>query len=177
MEKKELLALCRRLQQGDNAAFALLYESCYSPIYRFIFGLSFSREIAEDITQETFLKAAKSIGSFKTGNFLSWLFTIARNAYYDFARKQNRQAVLDSEHENIATETSSIDETILFDEKWQSIEQMITNLSVEDRELLLLRYWGDRGMDEIALIKNKSHAAIRKQMSRIITKLKMTLDE
>lgn len=175
MERKELVELCHRIQAGDADAYRLLYEACYLPIYRFAYGLTWSKEDAEDLTQEVFLKLATAIHSFKDGNVLAWMMTITRNLFYDSIRKRKREWVLDDQIENIG----QVDQTLEADseqtESQNKLKAILGSLPEHDRELLILKYWRDYNMKQIAEVVGKSHAAVRKEISRIIQKVKTKL--
>ena len=76
------------MSSDRNATIELLYQEYATPIYRYIFSLTKSHEQAQDITQDTFLKATVAFGTFKQGgNARSWLYHIAINTFYDSLRK------------------------------------------------------------------------------------------
>jgi RNA polymerase sigma-70 factor (ECF subfamily) len=86
--------LVHRAQQGDkNEALAEIYEAYFDKIYRYVMVRMGNRVEAEDVTQEAFLKAARSIHSFRWKGvpFSAWLFRIARNEVIDSLRKKSRQ--------------------------------------------------------------------------------------
>lgn len=71
-----------------KATIELLYQAYSTPIYRYIFSLTKSHEQAQDITQDTFLKAYVAFGTFKQGgNARGWLYRIATNTFLDSKRK------------------------------------------------------------------------------------------
>src|SRR3954454_22780584 len=77
----------RRAQAGDADAFASLVECYWTQIYRWLYALTQELHTAEDLTQETFLKAWAGIGKFQAGTrFRAWLFQIARNSHIDRRR-------------------------------------------------------------------------------------------
>ena len=77
---KDEAVLVRRAQQGDRAAQAALVEAYWDRLYRWLYQLTRDRHAAEDLAQETFLKALSNLGWFEPGtNFAAWLFRIAHN--------------------------------------------------------------------------------------------------
>ncbi|MGL5329896.1 MAG: RNA polymerase sigma factor, partial [Peptostreptococcaceae bacterium] len=71
--------------------FDELYNKHFKDVYYFIVNLSKDSHIAEDITQETFFKAMKSIESFEGRcSIKSWLIQIAKNTYFDYLKKENK---------------------------------------------------------------------------------------
>ena len=81
----------RAAQAGDRAAFARLVERYWDRIYRWLYQLTCDRHSAEDLTQETFLKALSALGSFRAGsNFRAWLYRIGHNNFVNQKRAQRR---------------------------------------------------------------------------------------
>ena len=88
----EETALIRAAQRGDRAAFAQLVERYWSRLFRWLYHLAHDRHQAEDMAQETFLKALANLGRFKAGtNFRAWLFRIAHNHYANQVRASHRR--------------------------------------------------------------------------------------
>jgi RNA polymerase sigma-70 factor (ECF subfamily) len=84
--------LVRRAQAGERQAFAVLVERYWNPLYRWLYHLSHHRHTAEDLAQETFLRALSGIGSFQAGtNFRAWLFRIAYNHFLNLQHVQGRR--------------------------------------------------------------------------------------
>ncbi|NVL91094.1 MAG: sigma-70 family RNA polymerase sigma factor [Desulfobacterales bacterium] len=84
----------RRAQSGDQEAWYNLFEWHFEPIYRYCLNLASGRqEVAEEITQEVFVTAARRINSFKPqrGTFRAWLLGIARNRFMKFKSKEIRR--------------------------------------------------------------------------------------
>ena len=76
---------------GDRAAFARLVDHYWDRLYRWLYHLSRDRHRAEDLTQETFLKALAGLGSFRPGtNFRAWLFRIGHNNFISLKRGEKR---------------------------------------------------------------------------------------
>lgn len=80
-----------KAQQGDRRAFAALVERYWDRLYRWLYHLSHDRHTAEDLTQETFLKAYRGLAGFRPGtHFRAWLFRIAHNSYANHRRATSR---------------------------------------------------------------------------------------
>lgn len=83
------IAIIERARNGDEGAFVSLYEHFSPPIHRYVYRLVGSMEMADDITQETFLKAFQSIhGIARDSNVGAWLYRIASNAAFDVLRRR-----------------------------------------------------------------------------------------
>jgi RNA polymerase sigma-70 factor, ECF subfamily len=84
--------LIRAAQRGDRQAFAQLVERYWSRLYRWLYHLAHDRHQAEDLAQETFLKALGNLGRFEAGtNFRAWLFRIAHNLFANQVRASSRR--------------------------------------------------------------------------------------
>jgi RNA polymerase sigma-70 factor (ECF subfamily) len=96
-------SLIRRAQQCDQVALTQIYEENFDKIYRYIVLKIGDRAEAEDMTQQVFLNALKSISSYRYKGmpFSSWLFRIAHNQVVDYYRKKKRSATVPLD-ENIA---------------------------------------------------------------------------
>ncbi len=83
------IAVIERARNGDEEAFVLIYERFSPQIYRYVYRLVSSYELADDITQETFLKAFQGIrGIARDSNVSAWLYRIASNACFDVLRRR-----------------------------------------------------------------------------------------
>jgi RNA polymerase sigma-70 factor (ECF subfamily) len=89
---EELAAIVKRAQQGSAADFHALYELFVKRIYNFILRLIGSREDAEDLTQETFLKVHRELKKLRDRKqFRYWLYRIARNEVYQKLRRSKKK--------------------------------------------------------------------------------------
>jgi RNA polymerase sigma-70 factor (ECF subfamily) len=88
-------ALIERAIGGDHQAFAALVEPLRMPVWRFLCRYLSDQALAEDVTQDTFLRVYTRMGSFRGGSrFSTWVFQIARNAAIDADRSRRRRAKL-----------------------------------------------------------------------------------
>jgi RNA polymerase sigma-70 factor (ECF subfamily) len=84
-------ALIHRAQRGERQAFAVLVEHYWPRLYRWLYHLTHDRHAAEDLAQETFLKALAGLASFHPGShFQAWLFRIAYNGFVNQRRTTTR---------------------------------------------------------------------------------------
>ncbi|MCR4679747.1 MAG: RNA polymerase sigma factor [Lachnospiraceae bacterium] len=126
----------------------------YEKIYRYCYFKLYNQELAEDITQETFLKYLEHYEFTSSETTLKYLYTIARNLCIDEYRKQ--KPVSTEDIAEMPHEDNIIDNL--------SIKAAISKLSEEDRELLLLRYANDVGVGAMAAIYNISRFAVRRKI-------------
>ena len=146
-------------------------EEQYEKIYRYCYFKLGQRSIAEDITQETFLRFLESDTYQNKGKSLHYLYTIARNLCIDEYRKQGR--------ENSVGDENTVDMN-------QSEEQIITTvvlqealekLSEQDRELVLLRYVNELPVSVISKLWGISRFAVHRRLNHTINQLKQMLRE
>jgi RNA polymerase sigma-70 factor (ECF subfamily) len=130
--------LIRGAQEGDRRAFAALVERYWERLYRWLYHLTRDRHTAEDLAQETFLKALGHLDSFRAGtNFGAWLFRIAHNAWVNHARAaaRDRQPVPD----NLPGREEDPAEQALAKESMQLLARAVGRLPAEFRAAFLLR--------------------------------------
>jgi len=132
-----------------------LYNNYFKDVYLFIYSLSKDKHIAEDLTSETFLKAIKSIDSFK-GNcdIKVWLFQIAKNSYYSYVRKDKNLIDIDS----VSKKQNYIDiEKLVYSyEESMKIHEILHNLSEPYKEVFSLRVFGELSFKQIGNLFGKT---------------------
>ncbi len=96
MDRHEELRLIRRAKRGDRAAIALLVATHRDPLHRFLLRLTRSEEVAEDVSQDAFVRVLRHLDRFDDRfRFSTWLFTIARRLWINQIQKS--RPVFDSE--------------------------------------------------------------------------------
>ena len=133
-----------------------IYKCYFKDVFYYILSLSKNKEIAEDITSETFLKALKNLDKFDgSKDIRAWLFTIAKNTYYTYAKRQN--IYTDTElQENITCNANTPLETILSNENTVEIHKFIHSMNEPYKEVFNLRTFGDLSFDNIGSVFEKS---------------------
>ncbi|NIM05282.1 MAG: sigma-70 family RNA polymerase sigma factor [Armatimonadetes bacterium] len=169
-------SLVQRAKQHDQAALTQLYEENFDKIYRYIVLKIGDRTEAEDMTQQVFLKAFKSISGYKSkGNpFSSWLFRIAHNQVVDYWRKKSKRATVPLEETLVGSSNSSPGSDA---ERKMDIESLVAatkRLTGLQREVVSLRFAGGLSVAQVAKAMGKSEGAIKAlQHSAIISLRKM----
>lgn len=79
----------------EDDVFVKVYNAFYPYVYRYVYGLTYNHQTAEDLTQEAFVKALCTL-QFPNENIESWLFTVAHNLYVDYVRKNRRLELRES---------------------------------------------------------------------------------
>jgi RNA polymerase sigma-70 factor (ECF subfamily) len=161
----------RAAQAGDRSAFAQIVEAYWDRLYRWLFQLTRDRHRAEDLTQETFLKALAALKSFKAGtNFRAWLFRIGHNNFVNLKRADRRATV------QIPEETSETGiagaGTIAADrEALTAVQKAIADLPVDFRVALLLRAEEGLSFKDMAAILQTTEETARWRVFKARQKL------
>lgn len=144
-------------------------------VFRMCFLYLKDYHLAEDATQETFIKAMRSYDSFlHNSKEKTWLIRIAINTCKNVMRTRwFRFPMIDIEKQQHLDAHNSIDELIEKD----SVSNAIMSLKRNDRELIILYYYQELSVKEISFIMNKKENAINQQLRRVRKKLKDYLKE
>lgn len=154
--------LVQQAVNGDQAAFTKLYDSNFDKIYRYIYLRVKNQVEAEDLTQDVFIKALGSIGSYKWRDlpFSAWLFKIAHNRVIDYVRKSSKEkrASLDE-----ARAVSMEDPVGITEQNFEVYELMaaLERLPEAQREVVTLRFIGQLSIAEVAKTLGKSEGTVK----------------
>ncbi len=163
-------------QAGDEEAFGKLYDKYSRQIYRFIVFRLNSREDANDLTSEVFLKAWQYLikDHKNIDNFRAFLYRLAGNLVIDHYRQSGRQvqALDENVWNQIIDETYNLEDQIRKKEDSRLIKLAMDKLSPDERELLVMRYIDDLDIKEISQILDKTSGAVRVALHRAIKALK-----
>jgi RNA polymerase sigma-70 factor, ECF subfamily len=140
-------ALVRRCLEGEPAAFERLVDLYHRPLFNLAYRLLGSREDAQDATQNAFVKAYEHLASFDQGQrFFSWIYRILRNECLNALRSRRPTAPLP---EDLAAKEGTAD-PLEQRERRAAVQEALLDLSIEQREVVLLRHFTELSYDEIA---------------------------
>lgn len=133
-----------------------LYNNYFHEIFLYLRSITRSEQLAEELTQETFFKAMKSLDKFKGDcDVRTWLCQIAKNSYYSYCRKNKRMS-----YEEIpeSTEDSTVSVELSFENSETSarIHQILHNMSEPYKEVFTLRVFGELSYKQIAQLFGKT---------------------
>ncbi len=155
-------SLVRRAQQHDQAALTQIYEENFDRIYRYIVLKIGERTEAEDMTQQVFLSAFKSISSYKWKGvpFSAWLFRIAHNRIVDYLRKKSKRMTVPLD-ESLAAGSSNPGMEAERNLEIADLVSATRRLTGSQQEVISLRFAGGLPIAEVARIMGKSQGAIK----------------
>lgn len=175
-------------QKGDRAAFDKLMVKFYPRVLNFIYRFVGRREIAEDLTQDVFLKVFNQPQQYQPqAKLQTWLFTIARNVSLNELRKNkfigfSLNQTAPTQEGELQTQISdphavNPSHAILQQEKVSLIKQAIAQLPENQRTAVILRRYEDFSYEEIAKTLNVSVKAVKSLLSRAKENLKKQLKD
>ncbi len=140
-EKENELLLIRAFKEGNEQAFKKLFDKYHQKLYAYLFRLLDSKDDAEDIVQETFIKIWEKRDQFIEGySFDAFLFKIAKNAFISLTRKKINQNVFDLNPEILARpDDYNSDTYVILNETREIIEKIINRLPKKRKEIFRLR--------------------------------------
>jgi RNA polymerase sigma-70 factor, ECF subfamily len=180
----EVWALVERAQAGETEAFGLIYDRYVDTVFRFVYFRVGNRQLAEDLTSDTFLRALKRIGSFTwQGRDLgAWLVTIARNLVADHFKSGRYRLevttgdVLDADREDRGPEGSP--ESAVVDHITNvALLTAVKQLNPEQQECIVLRFLQGFSVAETAQTMGKNEGAIKALQYRAVRALARLLPE
>ncbi len=177
MDQKLDAEIVAQILKGDRQSYALLVEKYKTPIYNLAYRMTGNLGDAEDLTQETFIRAYQYLWRYDTRKkFFTWLYTVAFNLIKSHLRKKNKKHNISeafSAH-SLADDSPSPETTLI---ETQEITACLLRLEYELRALLIMKYRQGLSFDEIAEITGKSISAVKMRIYRGLEKLKELMNE
>ena len=162
--------IIREVQRGQTKLFEELVRKYYEKIYRYCYYHISNEHSALDITQEVFMKIYENIEIYENkGKFQNYLYVIAGNACKDYFKKKkiySLEEVPEFGNEN----------TILETENKILVQQALKSLTMEEREIIILRYYQDLKYKDISQITGASISRLEYYLNKSIKKLREYMD-
>ena len=171
MENDEVLDIIKRIRSGETDAFRVLVRQYKNMVYGLALKMCHSVEDAEDVTQDTFIKAYKSIAQFKgKSKFSTWLYQIG---YFTAINQLRKQKYAVAEHDEAVADEP--DEGVLnklkTDDQRNLISRSLAYLKPDERAVITLFYLEEHSNDEIAEITKMSLSNVKVKIHRARKKL------
>jgi RNA polymerase sigma-70 factor (ECF subfamily) len=170
-----LVELCL---QGDRSAYASIVEKYRKQIYSIVYSMTRNHADADDLSQDTFIRAYENLHRFKLGtNFRSWLFRIASNLCIDHLRHKKRfpEDNLDDQAELPSDRKNNPHNNLEASELMDNITAAVNTLPANQRIVVVLREMQGMGLKEIAKMLNCSESTIRWRLHYARKKLREKL--
>ena len=172
MEAETDSALMRRVDGGETDALAFLFERHHVALFRYLLHLTGNRELSEDLVQEVFLRLLKYSRTYDHDqSFAVWIYGMARNAYFDARRKQNRERP-SLEIADVASAAMHADDLIAREQDVNFVRQALERLPEEKREVLVLSRFHGMRYQEIARLLHCETGAIKVRVYRALKELR-----
>lgn len=188
MEREQLIQVVTRAQSGDSAAFGDLFDAFQNEVYRIALRETKKADIAADVVQETFIEVIQTIGKLEEpAAFASWLKTIAYHQcsrYYK--KKENKHERLIEENEDAPTvfermeeenEAFIPDKALDNKELQKIIRDIIDNLPDAQRAAVMMKYFEDMSVKEIAQIQGVSENTVLSRLYYARNAIKAAVEE
>lgn len=161
------------VKNGDLQQASVLFERYNKRIYNFLARMTMSKVLAEDLTQNVFLRMLKYRNSYREGNrFHAWIYQIARNVFSDHYQMHKNRFAGFADVDKIGESIVDKEESIEQDERERILYQSLELLNEEQRELLVLTRFQHLKYEEVAVIMDTTVANIKVKVHRAIQKLR-----
>jgi RNA polymerase sigma-70 factor (ECF subfamily) len=167
-------------RNGDHEAFKLLVDRHSRSLYRLAFRMTGRAEDAEDVVQETFIRAYRQLSRFEArANVSTWLYRIAFNCSVDFLRaKPRRQATSDDEVlERLAAKSDgpTMDDLVYAGQIGEQLQVALGGLSEKERAAFLMRHYHGCSIEEIGSTLGMKTNATKHSIFRAVRKMRVAL--
>ena len=181
--EKELIEKAK----NDMQAFGLLYDEYYDKIYYYVLLRTAKIDVAQDVTSEVFLKAMKNIKRFKWQGipFNYWLLRIANHEIANHYRENGHgmlviekvSQTIKLQHDPPETELEGVEEELQKCKAFLAIHEMLPRLPLKYQEVIVLRFFEDKKLNEIKAILGKSEGTVKTLLYRGLAKLKTLMEQ
>jgi RNA polymerase sigma factor (sigma-70 family) len=179
--KDELeVIVIEKIRRGDMNAFRYIVDKYKTFVFNISLKILRNREEAEESAQDTFMKAFKSVGEFRSeSKFSTWLYRIAFNNAIARTRKKvltTESIEMESNLENVSAVVGALD-SLKQNERAEFIKKAMEMLNDEDSILINLYYWQDNSMAEVAAVTGLEENLVKVKIHRARQKLHKNLSD
>jgi RNA polymerase sigma-70 factor (ECF subfamily) len=173
------LELVRCAVRGDSHAFGELYQRTLDLIYRYVYFRIGDVNDAEDLIEQTYLKAWQALPGYKPSGhpFVCWLYRIAQNLIMDYHRRKKTDAAVTKDLKlDCESYQPNVIKDIIEAEEAGMLARAISKLTEEQQQVILLRFVERLSYSEISRILDKSEGACRMLQNRALIALNQILN-
>ncbi len=178
-----LAKLVVEAQEGNKDAFAELYAATYQKLYAFALKYLHDTYLAQDALQETYILVLKNLGTLREPTlFISWLNQICFRICFNMQQKKHRftDNILqfnDGIIDNLHTEKTTPEEHFVDDEQNRFLIKQVLELPFSESQAIILRYYDNLKIDEIASFMNISKSTVKRHISSGLARLKKHFEQ
>ena len=172
--------LVRATQAGDQQAFGQLYDRYHDMVFRYVLFRIGDRQLAEDLTAETFLRALRRIQSvsYQGRDIGAWFVTIARNLVLDHVKSSRyRLEQTTSEIADLSPATSGPEQQVLDGATYEELLRCVAKLNADQKECITLRFLQGLSVAETARLMERNEGAVKALQHRAVRRLAQLLPE
>ena len=177
MDQKTETDIIARVLNGDRRVYAKLIEEYKTPIFNLAYRMTGNPADAEDLTQETFIRAYKYLWRYHSRRkFFTWLYTISYNLVKNHIKKNRASSrqIVETDILSLQQNNTSPEERLI---KEQEINFYLLRVPHELRGLLIMKYHQDLSFEEIAEITGKSVSAVKMSIYRGLESMKQMIKD
>jgi RNA polymerase sigma factor (sigma-70 family) len=149
---------------GHESALEQLIRRHKNRVYAYVLMVVKDKELAEDLFQDTFIKVINTFrsGQYKEeGKFIQWVMRIAHNLIIDYFRKAKRIPIVENNDDydifdKVRIPVESVEEQMITEQIHRDVKKLIEYLPSEQKEVLIMRHYGDMSFKDIAEVTNVS---------------------
>ena len=169
--------LARRLRKGDREAYRALIDRHHAGVYGYLRRLGADPHRAEDLTQETYLKAWRRIDTLeKSLSLRSWLLTIARNEFFQWVRRECPPVMVTGEAPDAADVRLGPDATLEATRRDEAVRRAVERLDPELRETVALHYFQGLSLREVGRVMGVPVGTSKSRVHRALNELRGLLE-
>ncbi|MCH2033357.1 MAG: RNA polymerase sigma factor [Tenacibaculum sp.] len=166
-------ALMLKVKAGESHTLGLLYERYKKRLFGFFYQMCKDANLSEDLVQNVFIRVLKYKHTYnEESNFLSWLFRIARNVYYDQFKVNSKNRTTDLDEVNNVFMVENVESDIEKNEKVSLLKEAMNQLPAKKKELIVLSKLKELKYKELGEIVGCSEGNARTRVHRALLDLK-----
>ncbi|MBV9315276.1 MAG: sigma-70 family RNA polymerase sigma factor [Pseudonocardia sp.] len=172
--------LVRATQAGDQEAFGQLYDRYHEMVFRYVLFRVSDRQLAEDLTAETFLRALRRISSvsYQGRDIGAWFVTIARNLVLDHVKSSRyRLEQTTAEIADLSPSTSGPEQQVVDGATHEELLRCVAKLNADQKECIALRFLQGLSVAETARLMGRNEGAVKALQHRAVRRLAQLLPE
>lgn len=171
MDEEQLIEKAKR---GDSQSLARLLQNNYAFLYKYLIKLTLNKAWAEDLAQDTMLKAIENLNRYNgESKFSSWLITIGSRLYIDQLRKRKRE----KEWQESQKTMRSLQWSFKNSGEWPTILEAMQILSEEQRLTILLKHYYGYSLEDISTLFKIPIGTVKSRLHKGLSKLREEMDD